>query len=189
MRSGILAFVVAATECKGRRTTPPKGYKRMATKPRMVLHHVGYAVRNIEPIVDEYVARFAYELVTGIIHDPTQTALVQFVQLPGDPSYLEFVAPDGLESKLTQAVSRRRPLNHLCYATTGLESTVEHLEEQGMKLISALSPGVAFAGRRICWLLGEDNVPIELVERRADDDLCIPGTEATHFTCTPAILD
>jgi methylmalonyl-CoA/ethylmalonyl-CoA epimerase len=34
---------------------------------------------------------------------------------------------------------------------------------------------VAFAGRRICWLLGADQLPVELVERRDDMDACVPG--------------
>jgi methylmalonyl-CoA/ethylmalonyl-CoA epimerase len=143
------------------------------------LHHVGYAVHEIEPVATNYVSRYGYQVVTPIIHDPQQTALVQFLQLNGDRNYLEFVSPDGPGSKLSGAVKRRGALNHLCYTSGPLESEIEHLEEHGMKLISTLDPGVAFAGRRICWLLGEDGVPIELVERRADDDFCTPGTSCS----------
>jgi methylmalonyl-CoA/ethylmalonyl-CoA epimerase len=34
---------------------------------------------------------------------------------------------------------------------------------------------VAFAGRRICWLVGDDVLPIELVERSHTGDRCQPG--------------
>ena len=44
-----------------------------------------------------------------------------------------------------------------------------------MRLISEPKPGKAFAGRRICWLIGEDLLPIELVKRAEDDPLCLPG--------------
>jgi methylmalonyl-CoA/ethylmalonyl-CoA epimerase len=44
-----------------------------------------------------------------------------------------------------------------------------------MRLISEPKPGLAFAGRRICWLLGDDRLPIELVERRDEADPCQPG--------------
>jgi methylmalonyl-CoA/ethylmalonyl-CoA epimerase len=152
----------------------------MSLTTSLRLHHVGYVVHEIDPLARDYVARYGYRVVTPIIHDPRQTALVQFLQLEGDSSYLEFVSPDGPQSKLSVAVKRRGALNHLCYTSGPLESEVEHLEEQGMKLISTLDPGVAFAGRRICWLLGDDNVPIELVERRAEDDLCIPGAVHAH---------
>lgn len=147
----------------------------MSESPALTLHHVGYAVKLIDPISATYVARFGYQVETPVIHDPLQTAFVQFLKLPSDRAYLEFVAPDGPESKLTAAAKRGGGLNHLCYTCGPLESTIAQLEESGMKLISDPKPGIAFAGRRICWLLGEDPLPIELVERLSEDDLCLPG--------------
>jgi methylmalonyl-CoA/ethylmalonyl-CoA epimerase len=147
----------------------------MGTQNNLRLHHVGYATAEIAPIAETYVSRFGYERSTGVIHDPLQTALVQFLKLPGERSYLEFVAPDGEHSKLAAVVKRGGGLNHLCYTAGPLEEAIAGLEESGMKLISDPKPAVAFAGRRICWLLGADRVPVELVERRDDADLCVPG--------------
>ncbi len=143
--------------------------------PDLRLHHVGYAVRLIEPIAESYRQRFAYEAATGIIADPLQTAFVQFLRLPGETSYLELVAPDGPDSKLSNTVRRGGGLHHLCYACDDLEQVIAHLGETGMILISEPKPGTAFAGRRICWLLGNDPLPVELVERRTPQDLCMPG--------------
>jgi len=139
------------------------------------LHHIGYATTEIAPVVETYVRRYGYERATEVIHDPQQTALVQFLKLPGETTYLEFVAPDAPQSKLIGAVKRGGGLNHLCYAAGPLEAAIEHLEATGMKLISDPKPAVAFAGRRICWLLGSDQLPVELVERRDDMDACVPG--------------
>jgi methylmalonyl-CoA/ethylmalonyl-CoA epimerase len=143
--------------------------------PGLRLHHVGYAVREIGPIAETYGERFGYSAETTVIHDPRQTAYVQFLRLAGDQAFLEFVAPDGPESKLTAAAKRGGGLNHLCYTAGPLEETIAALEQSGMKLISEPMPGVAFGGRRICWLLGGDPLPIELVERRNEKDLCVPG--------------
>ena len=139
------------------------------------LHHVGYAVRMIDPIAANYVRRYGYNLSTAVLHDPLHTAFVQFLKLAGDRTYLELVAPDGPESKLINA-AKRGGLNHLCYAAGPLETVIAQLEESGMQLISEPKPGVAFSGRRVCWMMGEDPLPIELVERRDDDDLCLPGS-------------
>ena len=138
-------------------------------------HHVGYATAEIAPVVDTYVRRYGYERSTEVIHDPRQTALVQFLKLPGETTYLEFVAPDGPKSKLMGVVRKGGGLNHLCYSAGVMEEAIEHLEASGMKLISDPKPAVAFAGRRICWLLGADQLPVELVERRDDADACVPG--------------
>jgi methylmalonyl-CoA/ethylmalonyl-CoA epimerase len=141
------------------------------------LHHIGYAVKQIGPLAEIYTQRYGYEFSTPIIHDPLQTALVQFLRLHGDQAYLEFVAPDGPESKLAFA-AKRGGLNHLCYSCGPLEQAIAELEDTGARLLSEPQTAVAFAGRRICWIIGEDPLPIELVERRDDDDLCIPGTAA-----------
>jgi len=131
----------------------------------MNLHHVGYAVAEIEPAAAIYFKRFGYQACTPVIHDPLQTAYVQFFRLPGDQTYLEFVAPDGPNSKLSNAVANRIALNHLCFAVDDIEEATESLRKTGMVVVSKPVPAVAFGGRRISWLLGRDCVPIELVER------------------------
>ena len=147
----------------------------MPEQNNLRLHHVGYATAEIAPAVETYIERYGYERSTEIIHDPKQTALVQFLRLPGEATYLEFVAPDGPKSKLTAVVKKGGGLNHLCYSAGRLEAAIEHLETSGMKLFSDPKPAAAFAGRRICWLLGADQLPVELVERRDDADECAPG--------------
>ncbi len=71
-------------------------------------------MKVIDPIAATYVGRYGYALATPVIHDPLQTAFVQFLRLAGDRTYLELAAPDGPESKLTTA-AKRGGLNHLCY--------------------------------------------------------------------------
>ena len=54
------------------------------------LHCVGYATKMIEPLARQYVLRLGYEICTDVIHDSLETALAQFLRLPGDQAYLEF---------------------------------------------------------------------------------------------------
>ena len=150
----------------------------MVLEKPMRLHHVGYVTAEIAQAVSEYKVKFNYRTVSDVIHDPVQTAFVCFLQMDNDTSYLEFVAPDGPDSVLAAAAKRRPGLNHLCYTAGPLEATISFLEENGMRLISEPRPGVAFSGRRICWLIGDDLVPIELVERRDDVDRCAPASLA-----------
>ncbi len=139
------------------------------------LHHIGHAVPEIDVAARLYMQRFGYALASEVIHDPAQTARVQFLHLAGDSCWFELVSPDGPGSRLTNAVRRGGGLNHLCFSAGPLEQAIAALEATGMKLISEPRPGVAFAGRRICWLLGQDPLPVELVERRTPEDRCIPG--------------
>jgi methylmalonyl-CoA/ethylmalonyl-CoA epimerase len=135
------------------------------------LHHVGLLVKNIPEAVEVYTRRYGYEVRSPVIHDPAQTAYVQFLALPGDSSYLEFVAPDRPDSKLSNALGKGGGLHHLCYATGAIDQACAELRGQGMFLIQPPVPAVAFPGRRIAWLMGRDRTLIELVEKAADGTL------------------
>jgi methylmalonyl-CoA/ethylmalonyl-CoA epimerase len=128
------------------------------------LHHVGILVNDVATAAAAYMGRFGYEARTGIIHDPVQTAFVQFLQLPDESSFLELVAPDGPQSKLANALSKGGGTNHVCYATNQIEQLCDRLRGQGMFLIQPPVPAVAFQGRRIAWLTGRDRALTELAE-------------------------
>ena len=134
------------------------------------LHHVGMLVENIEKESQVYQNRFGYEIKSEVVHDPTQTALVQFFKLAHDDVYLEFIAPEGPESKLSNALNKGVRLHHLCYSTDSLEQTCAELRNKGMTLIQAPKNAPAFPGRKIAWLMGRDRVLIELVEQGTDKD-------------------
>lgn len=136
------------------------------------LHHIGIAVARIDGHAETYEKRFGYLVASDVIHDPVQTAFVQFIRLPAELFYLEFVAPDGPGSKLENAVTQRGGgLNHLCYAVADIEQSCHDLRKQGLALLQAPVAAVAFPGRRIAWLLGRERVPFELVEEGPEGQL------------------
>src|ERR1700691_790199 len=99
------------------------------------LHHVGILVKDIPEAAAAYISRYGYQIRSDIIHDPVQTAHVQFLQLAGDSSYLEFVAPDRPDSKLSNALKKGGGVNHVCYATTDIQLACRQLQESGMFMI------------------------------------------------------
>ncbi len=135
------------------------------------LHHVGILVKDIPQATADYASRFAYEVKSEVIHDSVQTAFVQFLKLPGESAYLEFVSPDGPASKLTNSLNRGGGLNHLCYATDDIDSACAELRARGMYLLQPPVAAAALPGRRIAWLMGRDRIPIELVERNQEGGL------------------
>ena len=143
----------------------------MDTVGDLRLHHVGVLVVNIAAEVELYVQRFGYQIRSALIHDPVQTAFVQFVSLSTDSAFLEFVAPDGPNSKLSNALRKGGGVNHLCYSTTSIDEAVQRLWDSGMLVLQTPLSAVAFRGRKIAWLMGNDSVPIELVERGPENEL------------------
>ena len=142
----------------------------MLTAP-LHLHHVGIAVRDIPEASIAYTDRLGYVPHSGVIHDPEQTANVQFFRLSGDPVLVELVSPAGPASKLSAAVAKGGGLHHLCYATDDIDRACQELQLLGLTVIHRPTPAVAFGGRRIAWLAGRDRMLTELVERGADGDL------------------
>jgi methylmalonyl-CoA/ethylmalonyl-CoA epimerase len=129
------------------------------------LHHTGVLVRDIGKRAELYQRRFGYMVQSPVVHDPVQTAFVQFLKLPDDQAYLELISPDGPESKLANALRKGEGLHHLCYSTLDIDAECDRLKSEGLHLVSPPTAATAFEGRRIAWLMGADRVLLELVER------------------------
>jgi len=132
------------------------------------LHHIGVLVKDIDKAAFDYVTKFGYELKSLVIHDPVQTAFVQFLKLEGDGAYVELVSPDGPKSKLVTALKKGGGLNHLCYQTDNIEASYQDMALKTMVVLQKPVSAVAFPNRKIAWLMGRDGIPIELVEKGVD---------------------
>jgi methylmalonyl-CoA/ethylmalonyl-CoA epimerase len=132
---------------------------------RLSLHHVGLLVKKI-PESAEFYIRMGYEIKSPLIHDPIQTAYVQFLKLPANSSYLELVSPDRPDSRLNNALQKGGGLNHVCYSTEDLEACCRWLrDDMGMFPVAEPVSAVAFDGRRVAWFRGPDRLLVEVVER------------------------
>jgi methylmalonyl-CoA/ethylmalonyl-CoA epimerase len=144
---------------------------RVNAKADLRLHHIGLAVRGIEEFRTFYVDVLQYQERTPVIHDPIQTAFVQFFSIPGADHYLELVAPDSESSKLWEACRKGKVLNHLCYSCVNVAPMISFMKESGCFVIQNPVPAVAFDGRSIAWLMTPDGLLVELVERGPEGSL------------------
>jgi methylmalonyl-CoA/ethylmalonyl-CoA epimerase len=128
------------------------------------LHHVGILIRDIAKTAELYNRRFGYQCITDIIHDPMQGTYVQFLEMRGDPVYLEFIAPDSPASHLMNALKKGGGVHHVCFAVADIDAACAHLRSNGMSLVRAPASAPAFRGRRIAWLMAQDRALTELVE-------------------------
>lgn len=135
------------------------------------LHHIGIVVPVIEEHSAFYVDALKYQERTAVIHDPVQTAFVQFFVIPGTDHYVELVAPDSESSKLQNTARKGMPLNHICYSCESIGDTVSALRKSGCFVIQEPVSAVAFDGRPIAWLMTPGGLLIELVERGLEGSL------------------
>ena len=128
------------------------------------LHHIGYLVSNIEGAATHFKDVFGYLLESEIVDDPTQTAQVQFLRLPGGAEWLELIAPLGSGGKLSSALAKGGGLHHLCYEVKDIEAACLHFRERKCLMVAAPVGARAFLGRRIAWFMDNHRFLFELVE-------------------------
>jgi methylmalonyl-CoA/ethylmalonyl-CoA epimerase len=130
------------------------------------LHHIGYLVRDIAEASAYYQDLLLYQVESGIIIDPIQTAKVQFLRQPGGKCWLELVSPTSDTSKLSNALNKGMLLHHLCYEVGDIENACSHFRARGCFPVCAPVVATAFPGRRSAWFMDKRRFLFELLERR-----------------------
>jgi len=131
------------------------------------LHHVGFVVKSIAEVGQEFALSTGTEWNGEIIHDPLQRARVSFFQPPGTGApAIELVEPAGADSPVEAFLNKRGGgLHHLCYEVDSLESKLEWHRSQHDLVLRAPVPAVAFGGRRIAWVYTRHKLLVEYLER------------------------
>jgi methylmalonyl-CoA/ethylmalonyl-CoA epimerase len=130
----------------------------------MRFHHVGYAVRDIQSYLDEFMTPlFRPTRVSVPVADPIQKVRVCFVEMPGG-TVIELVEPLGADSPVSEIVgSGRGGLYHLCYEVDDLDATISEFRAKRCLPLGRPVPAAAFDGRRIVFLLTPQRDLVELL--------------------------
>jgi methylmalonyl-CoA/ethylmalonyl-CoA epimerase len=132
--------------------------------PDFQTHHIGVLVKDIRAALIRYTESLGYQVRSELIHDPVQTAYVQFLGLPGSTVHFELISPDGPESRLKNALKKGGGIHHICYSVPSIDEAVATLQDQRWLVIDPPQPATAFNGRKIAWLMNRDHLLVELVE-------------------------
>ncbi len=131
----------------------------------MRFHHVGYAVRSIQGYLDDFlVPMFAPVQVGTPVADIEQRVTVCFVEMRGGV-VIELVEPLGADSPVNSVIdSKRGGVYHLCYEVDDLEAELKRFRAKRCLPLGKPVPAAAFDGRRIVFILTQQNDLLELVE-------------------------
>jgi methylmalonyl-CoA/ethylmalonyl-CoA epimerase len=133
-----------------------------------VLHHLGFVVKSISTVADEFAASISAGWDGEIILDPIQRVRVAFFS-PVDsanPVY-ELVEPASEDSPVTDFLKKRGGLHHVCYEVNDLDAALKAARSTGWAIASSPAPAVAFEGRRIAWISSKTRLLMELLERQS----------------------
>jgi methylmalonyl-CoA/ethylmalonyl-CoA epimerase len=129
------------------------------------LHHVGFVVASMAEQREEFALSTGAEPVGGIVHDPLQRVRVAFLAHPNGGPQFELVEPFGERSPVAAFAAHGGGLHHLCYEVDDLAGQLAAARGSGASVLRPPRPAVAFAGRRIAWVLTRRKLLVEFLER------------------------
>ncbi len=131
----------------------------------MRLHHYGYVVSDIRKGLESFQRTFGAAWDGNVFEDPLQKVKVAFLSTnPGDAQF-ELVEPVGEDSPVYRFLTERGGgLHHACWQVANLDEALAEMRGRGCLIAKKPQPAVAFAGRRIAWLLTPEKLLVELLE-------------------------
>jgi methylmalonyl-CoA/ethylmalonyl-CoA epimerase len=131
----------------------------------MRVHHIGYAVRDIEAAAEGFAA-LGYRRAGNVTDDPHRNVRILFVSL-ADGTLVELVAPLNEHAPVCGTLNAQRGVSHpyhICYETDDFDGDVALLRSRGFLLISDIAPAKAIGMRRVCFLMSNSAGLVELLE-------------------------
>lgn len=134
----------------------------------MTLHHIAYAVQNIDKAVRGF-ELLGFVRASDTVSDEARGVKIVFMELKQGASFLriELVAPLRENSPVSTKLSESKGVStpyHLCFETDNIEETSRELVQQGVLPISNVAPAPAIANAPVQFLFNSEIGLIELVE-------------------------
>jgi methylmalonyl-CoA/ethylmalonyl-CoA epimerase len=129
------------------------------------LHHIGFVVGSISDEIYSFAKAVETNWDQVIFHDPLQRARVAFLR-PACPTdaLIELVEPAGEGSPILQFLQKGGGLHHLCYEVPDLEAHLHAMRVTGAVIVKRPRPAVAFANRRVAWMVTAQKLLLEFLE-------------------------
>ena len=106
----------------------------MSVKSPKQIAHIGIAVRSIDDALAFYRDQLGLTL-SEIIELPERG--LRIAMLPCGEAVLELMEPVGEASQIQGFLDKRGPgIHHLCLQVDDIESSLSHLDDEGVRLIS-----------------------------------------------------
>ncbi len=134
----------------------------------LALHHVGFVVADIASAMEGFLRSLNASWNGRIWEDPLQRVKVAFLSTRNGEPQIELVEPVGDRSPVRKfLVERGGGLHHCCYEAEDLAAELRSFRSRKAILVRPPQPAVAFEGRRIAWVLTQENFLVELLEKES----------------------
>lgn len=144
-----------------------KTYEKIDFDIKFSLHHIGYAVANIEESILMHRV-LGYCRDTKIIDDTSRDVRIAFIKNKMNDSLIELISPMNDKSPITATLKERKNVAspyHVCYEVDNINRAISWLKRKKFILISSVTPAVAFNNRNVAFLINKEAGLIELLEK------------------------
>ena len=134
----------------------------------MIIDHIGIVVKDIEKGLQYWEKVFGYKQHTSIVLNTRQKVRVVFLKKENSVD-VKLVEPSDQTSPVFRVANRGGGLHHICFKCRDLDSQINVLKENDIRLLVPPEPGEAFDNEKIAFMLTSSGLNIELIdtEKRA----------------------
>lgn len=127
----------------------------------MKIHHIGYAVHDIDKSLKEF-KKMGYEEDGELIKDEKRNVLIQFIK---NSSYrIELIAPYDKTSPIDTVLSKMGPTPyHICYEVDDIDSEINRLKKEKWIVIQK-SLHASALGSECAFLYNKEMGVVEFVK-------------------------
>lgn len=131
------------------------------------LDHVAIAVNDLDATIDGYRSRYN---VAPLYRETVDSQGVEEAMIPVGGSFVQLLQPLDDETPVGKFLSKHgEGLHHVAYAVVSIDTALDHLADQGARLVDT-EPRIGGRGARIAFVHPGDlgGTLIELVELNSD---------------------
>lgn len=129
----------------------------------MKIDHICFAVKDIKDGIEYWKKAFGYRQMTEIVENRIHEVNVVFLE-HDDSIMVKLIEPLPGNESLKRFVRSEGGFHHICFKCSDLESKIEELRENGLRVLSEPSPGEAFENHNIAFMLARYGMNIELID-------------------------
>lgn len=168
-KNGILYDVIhmSITKNEWNRIRYEKKYEKVNFDIRLIPHHIGYAVTDVEKAVKKY-QMLGYYQASPIYDDVQRHIRIVFIKSKEQELTIELISPLDSESPISGTLLSMKNVSspyHICYEVKKLEETIGVLKKRGFYMVQEPEKAIAFNNKRVTFMVNREAGLIELVEK------------------------
>jgi len=129
----------------------------------MKIHHVGYAVKNIDKALDEFLL-LGFKILSKQLDEARN---INIIFIEKDNYIIELISPQNVASPINKILTKNGPIPyHLCYESSEFQKDLEYLVTLGWVVIEKPKKAIAIDNSLVAFLYSKHIGIVEILEKK-----------------------